>query len=69
MRTTITEWVTARRVHAVLSVVWLVLSVPSMIWWRNSISYLVFVSVYAIVVSHWSAWQGAKAETAARSDT
>lgn len=41
------------------------LAAPSMIWWRDSIAYLVFVSVYAIVVSHWSAWQAARAEKTA----
>jgi hypothetical protein len=51
-----------RHIHAVATVAWLVLSVPSMLWWRNSIGYIVFLSVYAIVASHWAAWQAARAE-------
>lgn len=57
-----------RRLHAICTVGWLITAVPSMIWWSHSVPYLVFLSVYAIVVSHWSAWQGAKAERAANGD-
>lgn len=58
----------ARRIHAVATVLWLLLAVPSMIFWRNRVAYLVFLSVYAVVAAHWSAWQGARAEQAARQD-
>lgn len=54
-----------RRFHGWCVVVWLLLSVPSMIWWGMSLRYLTFLSVYAIVVAHWAAWQGARAEKAA----
>jgi hypothetical protein len=54
-----------RRVHAASTVVWLVLAVPSMLWWNSSIPYVVFLSVYAIVASHWSAWQASRAEETA----
>lgn len=60
---------TQRRLHAVLTVAWLLLAVPSMLWWRNSIAYLVFLSVYAIVASHWACWQAARAEETARDDS
>lgn len=51
-----------RRFHGVATLVWLVLSVPSMLWWRNSLSYLVGLSVYAVVTGHWSSWQAARVE-------
>jgi len=51
-----------RRFHAAATLVWLALSVPSMIWWRDSIPYLIFLSVYAIVAAHAAAWQGTRAE-------
>lgn len=54
-----------RRFHAVATVAWLVLSVPAVLWWRTSIAFLVFVSVYTVVVNHAGAWQGARAEGAA----
>lgn len=56
-----------RRVHATLLVVWLILAVPAVLVWRDSVPFLVFVSVYANVVGHWSALQGARAEKASGS--
>jgi hypothetical protein len=49
-------------VHATLTVVWLVLLVPSVLWWSQSIPWLVFMSVWANVAGHFSAWQGSRAE-------
>lgn len=61
----IVAWLTLRRVHAFLTVFWLVMAVPSVLVWRNSVPYLVGVSVYALVVGHWSSWGSARAEDAA----
>jgi hypothetical protein len=60
--------VTARRVHAALTAVWVLLIPPSVIWWRNSIPYLVAVSVYANLAGHWAAWEAAKAEQATKEE-
>jgi hypothetical protein len=49
-----------RRFHAFATVAWLILSIPSMTLWRNSITYLIFVSVYANFVGHWSGAQAAQ---------
>lgn len=51
--------------HGWATIFWLLLSLPAMLFWAESITFLVFVSVYAIVVSHWSNWQGARAEAKA----
>ncbi len=45
-----------RHVHLILAVVWLIAAVPSMLYWKNSISWLVFISVYAVVATHWDAY-------------
>jgi hypothetical protein len=58
---------TLGRVNGALAVLWLVLSVPAMVWWRNSVTFLVFVSVYANVAGHVAAWQGSRAERAGQS--
>jgi hypothetical protein len=55
-------------VHLILLWLWLVLAVPSITIWRNSVPYLVWLSVYAIVATHWSGYQGAAAEQAVNSD-
>ena len=54
--------VTQRRVHGWATIGWLVLAVPAVVWWRNSLPFLVFVSVYANVAGHWSSWQASRVE-------
>lgn len=51
-----------RRVHGALTVLWLFLAFPAVVYWRNSVPFLVAVSVYANFVGHWSSYQAAKAE-------
>lgn len=53
-----------RQIHAALTIIWLVLAVPAVVSWRDSVPFLVFVSVYANFVGHWSSWQAARAEDA-----
>ena len=55
----------AKKVHLALTLLWLLLALPACVWWRDSVPFLVFVSVYANVVGHWSSWQAARAEEAA----
>jgi len=51
-----------RRIHGWGTIVWLVLAVPAVFFWRDSVPFLVFISIYAVVVSHWSGWQAARVE-------
>lgn len=51
-----------RHFHGAMTIVWLVLVIPSVLWWRESIPYLVGLSVYAVVMGHWSSWQAARVE-------
>lgn len=53
---------TWRRFHGAMTVVWLLLGIPSVLWWRESIAWLVFMSVWANVAGHFSGWQGSRAE-------
>lgn len=39
-------------IHATGAVIWAALCVPGMTSWRDSVPFLVFVSLYAIVLSH-----------------
>jgi hypothetical protein len=54
-----------RALHGWLTIVWALTVVPTVLWWRESILWVALISVYANVVGHWSAWQAARAETAA----
>ena len=52
----------AARFHAWAAVLWLIPGTVVSIILKDSIAYIVFLSVYAIVVSHWSGFQAAQAE-------
>ena len=47
---------TGRRIHLLLLILWTVVGIPVSLLLRNSIPWLVFLSVYAIIVGHASAW-------------
>lgn len=53
-----------RHTHAALTIAWLLFVAPVLLieGWKTSISLLVFISIYANVAGHWSAWQAARAE-------
>jgi hypothetical protein len=42
--------------------VWTVMMVPSFLWLKNSLLWVIFMSDYALVAAHWSSYQGARAE-------
>jgi hypothetical protein len=52
------------RFHLTAMVVWAALLVPTLLWWRESILWIAFMSLYANFVGHFSAWQGSRAERA-----
>jgi len=51
-----------RQLHGWLTVVWFAASIPICIWLNDSVPFLVFISVYAVVTGHWSSWQAARVE-------
>lgn len=51
-----------RRLHGWATVLWALLAPPSMLWWRDSIPYLVGLSVYACAAGHFSSWQACRTE-------
>jgi hypothetical protein len=48
--------------HAVMTVVWAVLTIPALIWWKESILWVIVLSQWANVASHWAGFQAAHAE-------
>jgi hypothetical protein len=42
--------------------VWIILLPPTLIWWRESVMYLVLLSWWANFASHLAGWMAAKAE-------
>jgi hypothetical protein len=51
-----------RKVHGALTIGWFLIAIPAVVLWKNSVPFLVYVSVYANFVGHWSSYQAAKAE-------
>lgn len=45
-----------RRLHLGALALWIFPGLPLSFWLRNSVPWLVFLSVYAIIVGHWSGW-------------
>lgn len=50
------------RFHAVATVIWAALAIPTVVWWSDSILWVGLMSVWANVAGHWSAWQASRAE-------
>jgi len=59
------QWLSCQ-VHLILAGVWVLLTVPTCLWWKNSILWVLIISIYANVASHWSAWEGKRAGRYAR---
>lgn len=51
-----------RAFHATATCVWLLLIIPSVFWWRNSITWIVFMSVWANLAAHFASWQATRVE-------
>lgn len=52
-----------RRYHLFATVVWVVLVVPAMLWWRDSVVFVVIMSLYANIAASAAAYQGTRVET------
>jgi len=57
-----------RKANGWLTVIWLVAAVPICVLLSSSVPFLVFVSVYAVVTGHLSAWQAARVEVVQNED-
>jgi hypothetical protein len=48
--------------HLWLTWFWIVMIIPTALWWRSSIPWVGFMSVWALVATHWSGYQGGRSE-------
>lgn len=48
--------------HLIMMGVWAAALPPTLIWWRESILWVAFMSLYANFVGHYSAWEARKAQ-------
>jgi hypothetical protein len=54
--------------HKWATIVWFIAAIPICILLASSIPFLVFISVYAVVTGHWSAWQASRVEVKQKQD-
>lgn len=50
------------RFHVAMAGVWSLAAIPTLLWWRESILWVAFMSLYANFVGHLSAWAAARSE-------
>jgi hypothetical protein len=51
-----------RAFHGWATLVWLIVSLPLAVAYGSSVIFVTFLSLYAVVTGHWSAWQAARVE-------
>ena len=54
-----------KRCHLVAAVMWVGLAIPSLIWWKDSVLWVILISIYATIVGHLSGYSAARADQAA----
>jgi len=52
------------RIHLTLAIVWALLLVPTLLWWKDSILWVATMSLYANIAAHASAYQASRSERA-----
>lgn len=54
-----------KRCHLVAAVMWVGLAIPSLIWWKDSVLWVILISIYANIAGHLSDICAARADRAA----
>ncbi len=50
------------RVNKWLTILWVLLIVPTVLWWQDSVPWVVFMSLWANIASHFAGWTAARTE-------
>ncbi|EOG2476959.1 TPA: hypothetical protein SMF39_004453 [Serratia marcescens] len=48
-----------------MSFLWVALAIPSVVWWKDSVLWVIIISIYANIVGHLSGYTAARADEAA----
>jgi hypothetical protein len=54
--------VVMRKINGWATIIWFIAALPICIWLSESVPFLVFISVYAVVTGHWSTYVAARVE-------
>lgn len=55
--------------HKIMTMIWIMLAIPSLMWWKDALVWVIIMSLWANVVGHWSAFQASRAEENGSDDT
>lgn len=62
IRNTLHEPEFTTKFHKYATIVWILLLIPSILFWKESILWIILMSVWANIAGHWSAYQASRAE-------
>jgi hypothetical protein len=48
------------KIHLIFAIFWIIMVVPTLLFWANSVAVVLIYSVYALVGAHIAAYEGAK---------
>jgi hypothetical protein len=48
--------------HFWMTILWIALVIPTVFWLRSSVFWVSLMSIYAIIVTHWTGFSAAKGE-------
>lgn len=51
-----------RKFHFIMTVVWALLVIPTVVFWPESVLWIALISCYANVIGHFGAYQSTRAE-------
>lgn len=54
--------------HASAVVFFMFLTIPAVLFWAESVPFLVYISMWALIAAHWAAFQGAHSEKEQKED-
>lgn len=57
-----------RNFHGAATIVWILLIIPTILWWRDSIVWIVFMSLWANIASHHAGYVAGRGEVQAAKD-
>ncbi|MFW0765955.1 hypothetical protein ACN0IV_08920 [Trabulsiella odontotermitis] len=57
-----------KRCHLTAAIIWCGLAIPSVIWWKESVLWVIIISIYANIVGHLSGYSAARADQTAEDE-
>lgn len=48
--------------HKYATIIWILLIIPGLLFWKESIMFVVLMSLWANIAAHWAAYQASRSE-------